>query len=534
VFQAEVYAAQFLTLGFLSLSMVAGGRWEEEGREWWKNVAYLASDDLQGRNVGSRGFDLAADYVAEQYERTGLRAAGGEGYFQKISFAEASLMSASLRLMRQGRVIPVAIPGEAVINFNPFTAREVKARLVFAGYGLRIPEAGYDDLKGLPLRGAIVAYLTGGPHEIAGDLRAHYSSNEVRWHALAAAGAVGMIAIPNPNQSETPWVRRTESWASPKMSLADPDMNYLKYLQLSATWNPTFAGELLAGSGHSFEEIVKADANKTELPHFAIGCTLKAKVVVNSHLVGSKNVIAVHPGSDETLKNEYVVVSAHLDHLGIGKPAAHGSSVFHGAMDDASGVASVIEIAKMLKHVSTKRSIVFLAVTGEEKGELGSEYFARYPTVDGRIVADLNMDMFLPLFPLKWLEVQGLNESTLGSDIKAVAEEVGVQVQADKEPDENRFIRSDQYSFVKVGVPALAFKFGYQKGDPEEKIFQKWYSSRYHAVKDDAEQPVDLEAAAQFNDILKALLLRLADAGEAPKWNDDSFFKRFAATTFGM
>jgi Zn-dependent M28 family amino/carboxypeptidase len=200
-------------------------------------------------------------------------------------------------------------------------------------------------------------------------------------------------------------------------------------------------------------------------------------------------------------------------------------------MDDASGVASLIEIARALKtgNVTAKRSIVFLAVTGEEKGELGSGYFAARSTVPGRIVADINMDMFLPLFPLRYLEVQGLNESTLGDDIRAVAAAAHVEVQADKEPNANRFIRSDQYSFIKKGVPALAFKFGWIPGSPEEKIFRNWYSTRYHGVSDDASQPVDLAAAAQFNSILMALLERVADAPRAPQWKSDSFFRRFAS-----
>jgi Zn-dependent M28 family amino/carboxypeptidase len=192
----------------------------------------------------------------------------------------------------------------------------------------------------------------------------------------------------------------------------------------------------------------------------------------------------------------------------------------------------VIEIARALKagNVKTKRSIVFLAVTGEEKGELGSGYFAARPTVPGRIVADVNMDMFLPLFPLRYLEVQGLTESTLGDDIRAVAAAANVEVQADKEPNANRFIRSDQYSFIKKGVPALAFKFGWIPGSPEEKIFKDWLSTRYHGVTDDLSQPVDLAAAAQFNSILAALLQRVADAPQAPEWKSDSFFRRFAAT----
>jgi Zn-dependent M28 family amino/carboxypeptidase len=243
----------------------------------------------------------------------------------------------------------------------------------------------------------------------------------------------------------------------------------------------------------------------------------------------SENVVGVFPGSDPNLKKEYVVVSAHLDHLGIGEPV-NGDRIYNGAMDDASGDASLIEIARAMKDsgAQPKRSILFLSVTGEEKGELGSQYFAAHPTVSGSFVADINMDMYLPLFPLKYLEVQGLGESTLGDDVRAVAEQAGVQVQADKEPEHNRFIRSDQYSFIKKGVPALAFKFGYLAGTPEGKIFQAWYSARYHAPSDDVNQPVDLVAAAQFDAILEKLAWRVADADQRPEWKPNSFFRRFA------
>jgi Zn-dependent M28 family amino/carboxypeptidase len=225
-----------------------------------------------------------------------------------------------------------------------------------------------------------------------------------------------------------------------------------------------------------------------------------------------------------------VVISAHLDHLGIGEPV-NGDKIYNGAMDDASGIASLIEVARGLKEsgAKPKRSILFLAVTAEEKGLLGSQYFATHPTVDAKnIVADLNMDMFLPLFPLKYLEVQGLGESSLGEEVRTVAEAAGVQVQADKQPDHNRFIRSDQYSFIRKGVPALAFKFGWLPGTPEEKTFNDWYKERYHGPADDANQPVDLAGAAQFDAILQALAMRVANADQRPQWKSDSFFKRFA------
>jgi Zn-dependent M28 family amino/carboxypeptidase len=265
------------------------------------------------------------------------------------------------------------------------------------------------------------------------------------------------------------------------------------------------------------------------LPHFALAAKLKTRLSMKKWRAKSENLAGVLEGSDAGLRKEYVVVSAHLDHLGIGEPV-NGDKIYNGAMDDASGIASLLEIARGIRESGEKpkRSILFLAVTGEEKGLLGSRYFAEHPTVERKnIVADLNMDMYLPLFPLKYLEVQGLNESTLGEEVRAVCAEAGVQVQADKQPDHSRFIRSDQYSFIRKGVPALAFKFGWVPGTPEEKKFNDWYKERYHGPADDVNQPVDQAAAAQFNHILEKLAVRVADEAERPRWKSESFFKRF-------
>ena len=520
-----------IALSLFTLAALAGDKatdWNAAGKAWWKHVSYLASDKLKGRNVGSPGFDMAAEYVATQFEKAGLKAAGSDGYFQPVGFVETSLVSSSLELVHGDRSIKISIPEEVHAGFSARSPEEIEAPVVFAGYGLVIPEAQHNDLEGLPLKGAVVAFLTGGPDKIDGNLRSHYSSGEQRWKALRAAGAVGMISIANPKSMEIPWARQSLSWGMARMELSDPSMSYSQGMQFSASWDPAKADDLFAESGHSIEEVLEA-ANKQEpLPHFAIPGKIRATVRVSSKQIASKNVVGLRVGDDAALKNEYVVISAHLDHLGEGKPV-NGDAIYNGAMDDASGVASLIEIAKALHEgkVSTKRSIVFVAVTGEEKGELGSATFAAHPTVQGRIIADLNMDMFLPLFPLKWLEVQGLNESTLGADITEVAKAAGVQVQADKEPNRNRFIRSDQYSFIKKGVPSLAFKFGYIPGGPEEKIFKDWYTNRYHGVTDDLEQPVDEAAAAQFNSILKNLAIRVANAEQPPSWTPASFFRRF-------
>jgi Zn-dependent M28 family amino/carboxypeptidase len=346
---------------------------------------------------------------------------------------------------------------------------------------------------------------------------------------LKAAGAIGAISLTNPKDMEVPWSRISASRLMPRMVLANPRMNDTAGSQFGAAWNPAHSEMLFAGSAHTFASLLEAANSNNVLPHFALPLRIKATTAFQKQPASSKNVVGVRWGTDSALSHTFVVLSAHLDHLGMG-PTRDADHIYNGAMDDASGIASLIEIARELQHdnVQTKRSIIFLAVTAEEKGELGSRYYASNPSVDGKYVADINMDMFLPLFPLKYLEVQGLTESTLGDDIRAVCSSLGIEVQADKEPNKNRFIRSDQYSFIKTGVPALAFKFGYMPGTPQEKVFQAWYKDRYHGVSDDLSQPVDAAAAAQFNDVLAKLAQRLANAAEAPAWKSDSFFRRFA------
>jgi Zn-dependent M28 family amino/carboxypeptidase len=225
-----------------------------------------------------------------------------------------------------------------------------------------------------------------------------------------------------------------------------------------------------------------------------------------------------------------VVVSAHLDHLGVGEPI-NGDKIYNGAMDNASGVAAILEVANSLHESGAKpaRSILFIAVTSEENGLLGSRYFAAHPTVPhGSIVANVNTDMFLPLFPLKTLMVLGLDESDLGQDLRATAKELGLGVQTDPEPQRNRFVRSDQYSFIKSGIPALAMKVGYEENTPQAEIARKWTAERYHAPSDDLNQPIDLAAAGTYVQVVGNLAVRIANRADRPKWNDSSFFKRFA------
>lgn len=519
-------------LALASLTSVAQAPdWDKLGEEWWSHIQFLAADSLQGRDVGSAGFEKAASYMLEQFRDAGLQPAGVDGYRQPVDFDVVRIDEAhsSLDLVRDGAVQPVKLGDDAVLGVNVHAAGKVEAGLIFVGYGLTVPELKYDDLAGQDVRGKIAVIVTGGPAEMPGPLKAHYQSGEERRKALLRAGVIGLVTVQNPKAAEVPWSRVAGARFGPHMELRDPTA--LPGLPISVQFNPAQAEKLFAGSRHTFAEVLAALNANQPLPHFPLAVKIRARVAMTRSQVKSENIAGVLPGSDPQLKKEYVVISAHLDHLGIGQPVS-GDPIYNGAMDDASGDASLIEIARALKANGAKprRSILFLSVTGEEKGLLGSSYFAAHPSVSGPIVADINMDMYLPLFPLKYLEVQGLEESTLGDDVRTVAMAAGVKIQADKEPEHNRFIRSDQYSFIKKGVPALTFKFGWLPGSPEDKTFKAWYAERYHAPSDDLQQPVDRAAAAQFNAILQHLAMQVADADARPQWKPNSFFRRFAAT----
>lgn len=515
-----------------SLLLLAATDYDAQGKRWWSHIQVLANDNMEGRNTGSEGYTRAAAYVAGEFERSGLKAGGVDGYMQPVKFDVVQIEEgkSSLALIRESKPEALTLGTDAIISLRGDTADETEAPAVFVGYGMKVPESNYDDFSGVDLKGKIVVALAGGPKSIPGPLKSHYQSAGVRWKQLRDAGAIGLASIPNPKSMDVPWPRMTLARFQPSMSLADTELKETQGLRLSLTINPEHADKFLQGTGHSIAEILAAADSDKPLPHFPLKVTIKAKVGLVKSKAESPNVVGVLEGSDPKLKNEYVVLSAHLDHVGVGK-AINGDAIYNGAMDDASGIATILEVARMMKESNArpKRSVVFLAVTGEEKGLQGPRYFATHPTVNARsIAADINLDMFLPLHKLEYLEVQGLDESTLGDDIRAVAAKAAITIQSDKEPQRNLFIRSDQYSFIREGVPSLAFKFGYLPGSPEERLHKEWLKNRYHAPSDDLNQPVDKAAAARFNEIILHLTERVANAAERPQWKENSFFRRFA------
>ena len=507
-----------------------------DGNTWWSHVKVLADDNMEGRETGSEGLRRAEAYAVEQLIKSGLTPAGTSGFYQSVKFVVRQIdeKSSAAALVRNGSVEPLTLGEDAYFGTRvEGSPGEITAPLVFVANGLKIPEKNLDDLGGLDLRGKIVVYLAGSPAEIPGALAAHYGSLAERWKVLRAAGAIGMITIPNPASMDIPWSRMSLNRAHPSMDLADPEFNEISGLKLSLTFNPAGAEKLFAGSGHTFAELAALGKDRKLLPHFPLAVSLKARARINVTQLESSNIVAKLSGSDPVLKNEYVVLSAHIDHVGIGEPI-NGDRIYNGAMDDGSGSALLLDMAAELKAHPEKlrRSVLFVFVTAEEKGLLGSKYFAAHPTVDPRsLVADINTDMFLPIVPLKILRTLGLDDSDLGDRVTTIAQSYGVKVVPDPEPERNLFVRSDQYNFIRHGIPSIIMSVGAEPGSPESKIFKDWLTQRYHAPSDDINQPVDLGAAALYEEIIHGLLLNVTNTGARPQWKPDSFFRRYATAS---
>jgi len=504
-----------------------------DGNTWWSHVKYLADDSLEGRDTGSEGLRKAQAYAVEQFKKAGLEPAGTDGFYQPVSFTQYELdeSKSSLALVANGDTKPLSFADDAFFSARATHASvQVTAPLVFAGYGLKIPERNLDELAGLDLKAKIVVYLAGSPSDIPTALASHYQTAGERWKALKAAGAIGVVAIMNPASMDIPWSRISANRNHPAMDLAGEEFNETPGEQLGVVFNPAAAESLFAGSGHAFAEIAALGKDRKPLPHFVLAASLKADATVLTKKVESANLVGRLQGSDPALKNEYVVLSAHIDHIGIGAPI-NGDKIYNGAMDDGSGSALVMDIANSMRAHPEKlnRSVIFLLVTAEEKGLLGSKYFAAHPTVPLKsIVADVNVDMFLPIVPLKILKIEGIEESDLGSNAAKIAQSMGIKPIADPEPLRNAFIRSDQYSFIKKGVPAVKVDVGFELGTPEQKVFKDWLTNRYHAPSDDVNQPVDLQAAAAYEEFTRRLLISTADDSAKPQWKPDSFFRRYA------
>ncbi len=477
---------------------------------------------------GTPGYDKAAAYVAGKFKDYGLKPLAGNSYLQPIQFTLQRVLAdrSSVALVgADGTVQPLVLGEDLRLTAGAPQPAAIEAPLVFIGYGLHLPQVGHDDFAGQDLKGKILVMIDrGGPAEMSDAMKA--GSRSVNTNRMVEqVGALGVVTLQAPRTMDVPWARQRLLAGNPGMYPTDTSPS-ARGQRFNAAANPAQQEKLFARSGHTWAEVMAlADASKP-IKGFALNQSLRASVTTETSTLASPNIVGVLPGSDPVLSKEYVVVSAHLDHLGVGAPI-NGDAIYNGAMDDASGVATVLEIARDLGAArrKPKRSVLFVAFTGEERGLLGSRVFAEKPGVArSAIVADLNMDMALPLWPFTSLYMPGEAESTLGREARTVAAARGIAVVPDPFPDRNVFTRTDQFSFVRAGVPGVALKFGFLPGTPQAQIERDWRANRYHSPSDDLKQPVDLAAADSFNGFVQALAIHLANAPGRPAWNKDSIF----------
>ena len=497
------------------------------------HIAYLADDKLKGRLPGTEGYQMAVDYVIDQYKKIGLLPAGdNNGYIQKLILRKSILNNSSAVAVLKDKFGN----RDSLVFINDFTPvphpfnqqAAAEGHLVFVGYGIEIP-GGYSDYSNIDVKGKIVVFITGVPDGLPSTLAAHFSSAGNKMNTAFSKGAIGVINAATVSRGVT----RTNQAVQLNVALntdktAAYGRGFTGNLKFVLNGTNAMLRNLFMNSGRNYEQVItglkKGTSSSFELPYSIYTSYNSSHTDFESY-----NVIGLIPGSDKDLKNEYVVHSAHLDHLGIGRPV-NGDSIYNGAHDNASGVASLLEIARVYKSSGAKprRSVLVAILTGEEMGLLGSSYFADNPTVPkGSIVADVNTDMPTVIAPLLSIVPLGAEHSSLMNNVQVAAKYLGLEVEKDPEPTENRFVRSDQYSFVMNGIPALHIKYGNKSNIPGVDMIdfvKKWRAKYYHQSADGMDGIFNFTAAKTYVKLNFLISYSVAQTTKKPTWNPGDLF----------
>lgn len=498
---------------------------------WWHTTEDLSSDGMEGRDTGTAAYARAAEYVVRRFRAAGLKPAGDKGtYFQTVPMHQVDLTPQGTSFVvhyAKGPDLPLTFLQEITTTPSSGTPTAGAGSLTFRGY------CGADAMNGIA--GKMVLCF--------GTQRAGLPTAAERVTNARDGHAAGVINIDDPYFTLEPprWpyaYARSVTLAGPGGHAHQPTpvaSSMLPPMRLSAD---AFA-KLLAGSGQDAAAILKTGGAKQPLTNFDLPAQLAVTLGTTEKDITSPNVLAVLPGTDPELAKQYVVVAAHLDGYGFGTPIA-GDNLYNGTLDDAAYVALLIQMADNLRDgreraavervgISTKtytgvtlaaprRSILFCAFTGEEKGLLGSTWFVEHPTVPlAGMAADINLDQLRPLFPLKILTALAVHDTTLGETATKVAALEGIEVREDREPERGLLRRADHYPFLKAGVPAIGFVFGFDPGSDAEKRYRRWYEVQYHRPQDDLTQPIDFQAALSFNVFFYRLVETVANDPERPR-----------------
>ncbi len=487
-------------------------------------VEFLADDLLEGRDAGTRGYNIAARYVATRFDGLGLKPGGANGgWYQQVPLAQYSLDPAKPPVLTVGST-KFANGADVLISASPRygeAAQVVSGDAVFVGYGLD------SDYEGLDVRGKFVVTLIGMPK--SADADALRAANAADKPVIAGRhGALGVLYLITPQdlKGAFPWVQAIAYFGQPQtnwLSTEGAPGGVDPGVKIAAYAGPKAGAALFAGASMTAEQVFAAEAAGAPIKGFALKQRVTTERTSKIKRMDAPNVIGLLPGSDPALAAQYVVLSAHLDHEGL-DPKLSGDQIYNGAMDNASGVATMLEAARAFQQSGKRprRSILFVALAAEEDGLLGSDYLAHYPVGAGKVVADVNLDMPILLYDFQDVVAFGAEHSTLGPIVEAAAAKMGVTLSPDPMPEEQLFLRSDHYSFVKAGVPSVFLVTGFKNGG--EKAFRDFLATNYHKVSDDLKQPFDWAAGAKFARLNYLIAREIADGDQAPRWYEGNVF----------
>lgn len=506
----RVAALGVLVLAACSSVSSAPAGVDEDTRAWWAITGDLSTDAMEGRDTGSAGYAKAAQYVADRWAKAGLKPAGDNGtWLQSVPLKEVRVekVGTSFNVVGSHGVKPLAFLHDISVRASDALPAGIDGGLSFRGY-CSAAEMGSD------MRGKIAVCF--------GARRTGMTTAAQRMKAAADVGALGLINVDDPGFTIEP-ARWPDAYAR---SISFRDAGQAAYPNLAVMRLNTKAfAAIIEGSGKEAEPILVAGAASQPLQTFDIPTRLQATFALSRREFASDNILGMLPGTDPKLAPEVVVVSAHLDGYGFGEPV-DGDGLYNGAFDDAAYVATLTRLAEQRQSKGFRRSVLFAAFTGEEKGLLGANWFTQHPTVPkANLAANINLDQLRPLFPLKILTMHAVDDSTLGATVKSVAGGMGIRVQADPEPERNLVGRADHYPFLRIGVPATGFVFGYAPGTEDERRYREWYQVRYHRPQDDMSQPLDWDAARDINRFFYRLTAVVADADQRPAFLPGSAFR---------
>jgi hypothetical protein len=500
------------------------------------HLKYLADDALMGRMTGTPEYDEAAAYVVGHFEEIGLEPGGDDGWYQQVPMLARRINVDSAKFVFHQDDVEKAQRWKEDFVMSGDTVRsetEITAEVVFVGFGVHAPGMNYSDYDGIDVEGKIVAAFGGAPDSFPHNERAFYSSRLSKAEEAVRQGAIGYVGLRSrTDQRRYTWKRLSENaGVRPGMSwvnLSGEAANYFPELQGGAVLNVPPAHELFKRAPISFEQALDAADAGTPLST-PLGTEITLARKTDHESITSPNIIGILRGSDPDLANEYVVFTAHLDHIGTGVPI-NGDTIYNGMYDNAMGMSLLIETARAFAAMPEppRRSILFIALTGEERGLVGSDYYAHYPTVPSdSLVANVNLDMPLLLYPLADVIAFGAEHSSLEQTIGEVVAEEDFVLAADPIPEQVLFIRSDQYSFVKKGVPSVFLVPGFTSTDPAidgGAIFNAHLQTHYHQPSDDLSRPIDWDSALRFARANVRIGYAVAEEDERPTWNEGDFF----------